>query len=372
MSLAWLKQVFNCGTKAKARSSYRLLILDGHGSHLTMDFIEYCDQNKILLAVYPPHSTHTLQALDVSMFKPLSTAYSNEVSVFMERSWELTSMSKRDFFLLFYRAWQISFKETAILKAFEATGLSPFNSEVILKRFDTSSSSNSKSSALSASNWRKTEGLLPQVVKDQGDRQAQKLSQAFHQISTQKTLLEYKVKGLREALINEGTRRKQGKLLLLEESEEYRGRAVFWSPRKVKEACDRQQFKEREAQQLQQQKAKANRHCEESRQTKTQVVQARRQAKAEARILREKEKAEKAVEQALRAAARRTHQRLKQDLKMSQKGKKRSLKAPAKTTSKKRTVVMPTASGEPQGAAAGAPAVQPRRGQVINTPTQYL
>jgi hypothetical protein len=75
-SLAWFKQVFNCGTKAKARSSYWLLILDGHGSHLTMDFIEYCDQNKILLAIYPPHSTHMLQPLDIVMFKPLATAYS--------------------------------------------------------------------------------------------------------------------------------------------------------------------------------------------------------------------------------------------------------------------------------------------------------
>ena len=372
VGLAWLKQVFDRGTKAKARSSYRLLILDGHGSHLTIDFIEYCDQNKILLAVYPPHSTHTLQALDVSMFKPLSTAYSNEVSAFMERSQGLTSMSKRDFFPLFYRAWQISFKETTILKAFEATGLSPFNPEVILKRFNTSSSSDSESSALSASNWRKTEGLLRQVVKDRGDRRAQKLSQAFHQISTQKTLLEYEVKGLREALINERTRRKRGKPLLLEEPEEYRGGAVFWSPRKVKEARDRQQLKEREAQQLQQQKAEANRHREESRQTKAEVVQARRQAKAEARIWREKEKAEKAVEQASRAAARRTHQRLKQALKTSQKGKKRSLKALAKATSKKRTVVMPAASGEPQGAAAGAPAVQSRRGRAINTPTRYL
>jgi hypothetical protein len=306
------------------------------------------------------------------MFKSLSTAYSNEVSAFMERSQGLTSMSKRDFFPLFYRAWQISFKETIILKAFKATGLSPFNSEVILKRFNRSSSSDSESSALSTSNWRKTEGLLRQVVKDWGDRQAQKLSQAFHQISTQKTLLEYEVKGLHKALINERTRRKQGKPLLLEESEKYHGGAVFWSPRKVKKACDRQQLKEREAQQLQQQKAKANRRREEPRQTKAQIVQARRQAKAEARILREKEKAEKAVEQALCAAARRTHQRLKQALKMSQKGKKHSLKAPAKATSKKRTVVMPTASGEPQGAAAGAPAVQSRRGQVINTPTRYL
>jgi hypothetical protein len=191
IGLAWLKQVFDRGTKAKARSSYQLLILDGHGSHLTMDFIEYCDQNKILLAVYSSHSTQTLQPLDVVMFKPLATEYSNEVAGFMERSQGLTSMSKRDFFPLFYQAWQTSFKETTILKAFEATGLSPFDPEVIRKRFNTrsSSSSDSESSALSASNWRKTEGLLRQVVKDRGDRRAQKLSQAFHQISTQKTLL---------------------------------------------------------------------------------------------------------------------------------------------------------------------------------------
>jgi hypothetical protein len=110
--------VFDCGTKAKAPSSYRLLILDGHGSHLTMDFIEYYDQNKILLAVYPPHSTQTLQPLDVIMFKPLATEYSNEVAGFMERSQGLTSMSKRDFFPLFYQAWQTSFKETTILKVF--------------------------------------------------------------------------------------------------------------------------------------------------------------------------------------------------------------------------------------------------------------
>jgi hypothetical protein len=336
-----------------------------------MDFIEYCDQNKILLAVYPPHSTHTLQALDVSMFKPLSTAYSNEVSAFMERSQGLTSMSKRDFFPLFYRAWQASFKETTILKAFEATGVSPFNPEVILKKFNTSSSSDSESSALSASNWRKTEGLLRQVVKDRGDRQAQKLSQAFHKISTQKMLLEYKVKSLREALINERTRRKQGKPLLLEEPEEYCGGAIFWSPRKVKEARDRQQLKEHEAQQLQQQKAEANRHREESRQTKAEAVQARRQAKAEARISREKEKAKKAVEQALRAAACRTHQRLKQALKTFQKGKKRSLKAPAKATSRKRAVMRPTGSREPQGAAADAPA-QSQRGRAIYTPKRFL
>ncbi|KAF2274346.1 uncharacterized protein EI97DRAFT_460209 [Westerdykella ornata] len=55
IGLAWLKQVFDRETKAKARSSYWLLILDGHGSHITMDFIKYYDANRILLMVYPSH-----------------------------------------------------------------------------------------------------------------------------------------------------------------------------------------------------------------------------------------------------------------------------------------------------------------------------
>jgi hypothetical protein len=51
-----------------------------------MDFIEYCNQNKILLAVYSPHSTQTLQPLDIVMFKLLATGYSDKVAAFMKRS----------------------------------------------------------------------------------------------------------------------------------------------------------------------------------------------------------------------------------------------------------------------------------------------
>jgi hypothetical protein len=266
IGLAWLKQVFDRDTKAKARSSYRLLILDGHGSHVTMYFIEYCNANKILLAISPPHATHTLQPLDVSLFKPLSTAYSNEISDFMERSQGLTSMSKRDFFPLFYRAWEASFKEKTILEAFEATGLSPFNPQVILQKFNNTSgsSSDSDSSVLSTSDWREIEGLLRQVVKNRADKRAQKLSQALHSSSVQNTL-KHEVTRLKEALINERTRRKRGKALPLIEPKEYHGGAVSWSPRKVMEARDRQQLKEFEEEQLQHQKLEASRLREEAR-----------------------------------------------------------------------------------------------------------
>ena len=51
-----------------------------------MDFIDYCDQNRILLAILPPYLTYTLQPLDVAMFKPLLTAYSAELANYLYRS----------------------------------------------------------------------------------------------------------------------------------------------------------------------------------------------------------------------------------------------------------------------------------------------
>jgi hypothetical protein len=135
-----------------------------------------------------------------------------------------------------------------------------------------------------------------------------KLNQTIHRLSVRATLAEHKNKGLWEATVSERMRRKRGKPLLLKEPEEYHSGAVFWSPRKVKEARDRQQLKEREEEQLQYQKAEANRRRKEVRQAKAKAVQARRQAKVEARISTEKEKADRAAKQASRAAARRTHQ----------------------------------------------------------------
>ena len=258
VGVAWLKQVFDRETKGKARRSYRLLILDGYRSHISMEFIDYCDNNRILLGVFPPHATHSLQPLDVVMFKPLATAYTNELAHFMEASQGFTSITKRDFFRMFYAAWQLSVHEKNILCAFEATGLAPFNPDRILKRFtekeqERPSSSESSTSILSASDWRKINRILERVVKDIHDKQARLVSQSVHTWSTRIALLEHENKGLKEALINEKKRRQRGKPLLLQPAEEYAGGAIFWSPAKVRDARDRQAEKdaEKQAQQLQ-------------------------------------------------------------------------------------------------------------------------
>ncbi|KAF2823132.1 hypothetical protein CC86DRAFT_265830, partial [Ophiobolus disseminans] len=204
-----------------------------------------------------------------------------------------------------------------------------------------------------------------------GDPRAQKLSQAFHSISVQKTLLEQEARGLKEALINERQRRKRGKALPLEAPEEYQGGAVFWSPRKVKEARDRLQHQEAEEKQQQLQKAEAARLREVRRQAKAQAKQVRREARAEARIVREKEKAEKAAEQASRAAARRTQQRLQKALKATQKGNKMRAKAAPKATLKNRVVAEPQGSREASGAAAGQEPSQSQHGRAIKLPAKY-
>jgi hypothetical protein len=58
---------------------YRLLILDGHESHLNQDFKDYCPENKIITVCMPAHSSHILQPLDVVCFSPLKLKYSQRI-----------------------------------------------------------------------------------------------------------------------------------------------------------------------------------------------------------------------------------------------------------------------------------------------------
>ena len=49
----------------------RLLIIDGHDSHISVEFINYCYNYNIWLLYLPPYTTHLLQPLDVGCFQPL-------------------------------------------------------------------------------------------------------------------------------------------------------------------------------------------------------------------------------------------------------------------------------------------------------------
>ena len=123
----WLNKVFDRYTRDKARLRRRLLIVDGHSSHVNWKFIERCDVLRILVLVLPPHSTHRLQPLDISLFSPLATAYTNGLNKLMFDSLNMINMSKRTFWSLFYPAWLISFTSKNIVSGFEKAGIFPYN-----------------------------------------------------------------------------------------------------------------------------------------------------------------------------------------------------------------------------------------------------
>lgn len=165
--------------------AYRLLFVDGHGSHINMRFLNYCDEHRILIALYPPHSTHTLQPLDVCMFRPLSQAYSSQLTQFMDECQGISSITKRDFFPLFWSAWKTAFIEKSILSSFAATGIDPFNPDRIICRFahkeeERPSSSSSSDSILKPDDWKRIEKLLRSVITDRCDKRVQKLSNTIH------------------------------------------------------------------------------------------------------------------------------------------------------------------------------------------------
>ena len=101
----------------------RLLLIDGHSSHVNMDFIDWADRHRIIVMILPPHTTHRLQPLDVGMFQALSTAYSKELDDLIDKGIGRIHMSKRFFYKFFKRAWDASFTEENIQSAFRKPGV---------------------------------------------------------------------------------------------------------------------------------------------------------------------------------------------------------------------------------------------------------
>ena len=74
--MAWMRKTF-----LRYCSSQRpvLLFVDGHTSHINLDVIDLAHENEVILFCLPPHTTHALQPLDVSVFKLLKSHFSKAV-----------------------------------------------------------------------------------------------------------------------------------------------------------------------------------------------------------------------------------------------------------------------------------------------------
>ena len=235
--LGWLEQVFNPATKAKARRSWRLLIMDGHGSHLTIDFLTLCAEQRILVLIFPPHSTQSLQPLDVCCFSPLATYYTQALTRHLHGSQGLTPIKKGDFFKLFWEAWTNTFTAKLVQSAFSSVGIVPLNPNVILDKFTPSEAEEAAAKAWhEVDDWRHNDKLWHQSVKDPAAEEAKELRQVIHSLTNQNELLKLERDGLQQALEDQKPKQNKGKALPLVQRRETRSKTQWWSPQGLNEA----------------------------------------------------------------------------------------------------------------------------------------
>jgi len=132
LGLLWLREHFEVETAKRQIGEYRMLLLDGHESHCTLEFIDFCVQKKIILLVLPPHTTHLLQPLDVVIFSLLARYYSAEIE---EHSREKHYwLEKKDFIIYYQNARKKTLRESNIHSAWRATGLMPYNPQSVISK----------------------------------------------------------------------------------------------------------------------------------------------------------------------------------------------------------------------------------------------
>lgn len=138
LALEWLKRNFEPFTRPENSEEWRLLILDGHESHISWEFIAYAMKHRIICLCLPPHSSHLTQPLDVGIFSPYEGAYSKALADLQREG--ITGIDKTLFLEVFQVARAAAFTERNIRGAFRGAGLLPFNPATVLNRLPTPAS----------------------------------------------------------------------------------------------------------------------------------------------------------------------------------------------------------------------------------------
>jgi hypothetical protein len=100
---SWFRTVFVASVKNMAKPV--LLTFDGHNSHLTFVTVKAAMDNKIILLCLPPHTSHRLQPLDVSFFRPFKIIWRDELKNWA-RSTNYKPVTKPVFPSLLKNAWE--------------------------------------------------------------------------------------------------------------------------------------------------------------------------------------------------------------------------------------------------------------------------
>ena len=127
----WLRHFVDHAGPTQERRS--LLIMDNHSSHISLDVIATARKNGVDIVSIPPHCSHVVQPLDVTVYGPLKKAWARQIKYFHDTQpgRHITDM---DIGKLFSKAYNIVFRNQEIIRnGFEATGIYPYNPDRVLE-----------------------------------------------------------------------------------------------------------------------------------------------------------------------------------------------------------------------------------------------
>lgn len=130
--LLWMRHFIQYSGASKSRP--KLLFLDNHSSHLSVETIDLAVENGVTMITFPPHCSHRMQPLDVSVYGPVKNAYKRAHSRWMKNN-AGTPMQIMHIPLLIKEALTIGATKDNIEAGFKATGICPFN-DAIFKETD--------------------------------------------------------------------------------------------------------------------------------------------------------------------------------------------------------------------------------------------
>ena len=109
-----------------------LLLLDGHSSHFTINFVQAAAEHDAIVLCLPPHTTSDSQPLDTSCYCPLKVYWSEACQQYICNN-PGRCITKFQFSKLFSQAWSKGMTIQNITSGFCQTGiLNPFNPEIVL------------------------------------------------------------------------------------------------------------------------------------------------------------------------------------------------------------------------------------------------
>lgn len=123
----------------------KLLILDGHNSHLSLDLIDIAVSNNIELLCLPAHTSHLVQPLDVGVYKPVKLAWRSVLRNYYQET-NYKNVDKITFPSLMKKLEETGcLSRTNAIGGFEGAGIYPLSKAQMMRKAEMASIVNNQS-----------------------------------------------------------------------------------------------------------------------------------------------------------------------------------------------------------------------------------